>query len=468
MLRKNTSILTQIYALSDLIVMQLVFFLAWWLKFESGWMIFDPPLPKQEYYLWVLLYSAATIGIGFFTNYYAPKRKKKFSFEAMKIVQVHATGLLVLVSILFLYKEVHISREFLAVMLLLNIVLTGLYRYAVKITLKQLREKGYNKQFVLIIGAGSLGKRFYDKLQLQPDLGFEVIGFLDDFQTEHEKQHQHYKPILGGIDELERVLQQELVDEVIIALPLAAHNKYGAIINVCEKAGMRTMIIPDFFDYLPARPHFDHFAGIPLINVRDIPLDDLGNRMLKRTFDIIFSLTAILITLPLLILIFIGVKLTSAGPAIFKQERIGLNRRSFQMYKFRSMKNICQQFSDTGWTTENDPRKTRFGTFLRKTSLDELPQFFNVLFGHMSVVGPRPERPFFVEQFKEEIPKYMVKHHIRPGMTGWAQSNGLRGDTSIEDRITHDIFYIENWTFLFDLKIIWMTIYNGFVNKNAY
>jgi exopolysaccharide biosynthesis polyprenyl glycosylphosphotransferase len=175
-----------------------------------------------------------------------------------------------------------------------------------------------------------------------------------------------------------------------------------------------------------------------------------------------------LITSPLLILIAIGIKFTSSGPIIFKQERVGLGRRKFMIYKFRTMKVVSDDSSNTKWTMENDPRRTKFGTFLRKTSLDELPQFFNVLFGHMSVVGPRPERPYFVEQFKEEIPKYMVKHHIRPGITGWAQSNGLRGDTSIEDRIKHDIFYIENWSFLFDIKIIWKTILNGFFNKNAY
>lgn len=203
-----------------------------------------------------------------------------------------------------------------------------------------------------------------------------------------------------------------------------------------------------------------------MINVRDIPLDIAANRLFKRTFDIVFSLFAIILTSPVMLAVAIGVKLTSRGPIIFKQERVGLNRRTFYMYKFRSMRLLPPGAADTGWTIENDPRRTKFGSFIRKTSLDELPQFFNVLLGHMSVVGPRPERPFFVDQFREEIPKYMVKHHVRPGITGWAQSNGLRGDTSIEERIKHDIFYIENWSLLFDIKIIFLTIRNGF--KNAY
>jgi Undecaprenyl-phosphate glucose phosphotransferase len=425
------------------------------------------PLPKQEYYLWTLLYSIIAIFLGIFVNLYSAKRKKRFSFEVLKLIQVHVFSSLILISLLFIYKEVHISRQFLAVLFAMSVIVTAIYRYIVKIGLRELRKNGFNKQFVLIIGAGSLGRRFYDKVQQQPDLGIEVVGFLDDLLVKHELPNK-YKPIIGVIDHLDNILQSVIIDEVVIALPLAAHDKYGEIIKACEKAGIRTMIIPDFFDILPARPYFDHFAGIPLINVRDIPLDDLGNRMMKRLFDIVFSLIAIIITSPLLLLVAIGVKLTSAGPIIFKQERMGLNRRTFYMYKFRSMRQTNQKIADTGWTTENDTRKTKLGAFLRKTSLDELPQFFNVLFGHMSVVGPRPERPYFVEQFKEEIPKYMVKHHIRPGITGWAQSNGLRGDTSIEDRISLDIFYIENWTFLFDIKIIWLTIYKGFTNKNAY
>ena len=445
-----------------------MFLLSYWLKFKSGWISFEPPLLFRNYILWTFIYAIFAIGISFFISFYSSKRRKQFSFEVLKIIQIHLVSLLMLLSILFIFKEINFSRSYLLLFVINSILLTSFYRYLVKIILKYYREKGYNKQFVLIVGAGSLGKTFYRKLQNYPELGFEVIGFLDDDQEKHESNSKGYKPIIGRVNELEHILEKMLVDEVVIALPLDAHKKYGSIINVCEKFGVKTLIIPDFYDYLPSRPFFDNFAGMPLINVRDIPLDELSNRFFKRAFDIVFSLAAILITLPLLILIAIGVKLTSPGPIIFKQERVGLNRRNFMMYKFRSMRVQTEQSSDTQWTTENDPRKTKFGTFLRKTSLDELPQFFNVLFGHMSVVGPRPERPYFVEQFKEEIPKYMVKHHIRPGITGWAQSNGLRGDTSIEDRIKYDIFYIENWSFLFDIKIIWKTIINGFVNKNAY
>ncbi|GLI09896.1 undecaprenyl-phosphate glucose phosphotransferase [Paenibacillus tyrfis] len=468
MVRQSQGFLSQIYAFTDFICVQLIFLFSWWLKFKSGWIPFDNPLPLHSYALWSLIYGGIAIFLSYSFNFYTPKRRKKFSYELFTIIQVYTISLLILLSFLFIFKELDISRSFLLLFLVNNILAISFYRYILKTSLKRLRQKGYNKQFVLILGAGSIGKRFYRNLLKHPELGYEVVGFLDDFHDCHEVGFENYKPILGRVDELEAILEKTLIDEVIIALPLDAHHKFGKIINTCEKAGVKTLIIPDYFDYLPSKPYFDNFAGIPLINVRDIPLDEFRNRFFKRAFDIAFSLAAILITLPLLILIAIGVKITSPGPIIFKQERVGLNRRNFMMYKFRSMRVQTEQSSDTQWTTENDPRKTKFGTFLRKTSLDELPQFFNVLFGHMSVVGPRPERPYFVEQFKEEIPKYMVKHHIRPGITGWAQSNGLRGDTSIEDRIKYDIFYIENWSFLFDIKIIWKTIINGFVNKNAY
>lgn len=468
MIRKNQRFLTQLYALADFVVIQISFLLAWWLKFESGWIEHTPPLPIETYARWSVIYGVIAIFVGILISFYTPKRKMRFADEILKIVQVHLMSFVILLSMMFFFKQVDISRDYLAIYMIANVMMILLYRYFLKVSLKHFRKKGYNKQFVLILGAGSLGRRFHDNLKQYPELGYEIIGFLDDNQEWDGIQASRYKPVLGNVDQLEEILKDKLIDEVVLALPLDAHSRYAKIIAICEKTGVRTLIIPDFFDYLPARPYFDNFAGMPMINVRDIPLDLSGNRLAKRLFDIVFSLVAICITSPVLLAVAIGVKLTSQGPIFFKQERVGLNRRTFQMYKFRSMKVLPEGTVDTGWTTENDPRRTKFGVFLRKTSLDELPQFFNVLAGHMSVVGPRPERPYYVEQFREEVPKYMVKHHVRPGITGWAQTNGLRGDTSIEDRIKHDLFYIENWSILFDIKNIFKTIVNGFVNKNAY
>lgn len=468
MIRKNQRFLTQLYILADFAVIQISFLMAWWIKFESGLIRYEQPLSVEIYAFWSIVYGAISVFVGILVSLYSPKRKKRFSDEVLKLIQVHFSSLFILFGLMFFVKQVDISRTYLAIYMTFNLMFIMLYRYFLKSSLKQLRKKGFNKQFVLILGAGSLGQKFHDNLRQYPELGYEIVGFLDDHREWTADEKSKYKPILGTVDQLQEILESKLIDEVVLALPLAAHSKYARIIATCEKIGVRTLIIPDFFDYLPARPVFDNFAGMPMINVRDIPLDLAGNRLAKRLFDIIFSSIAIIITSPIMLIIAIGVKLTSKGPVIFKQERVGLNRRKFQMYKFRSMRLLPESLADTRWTTENDPRRTKFGTFLRKTSLDELPQFFNVLAGHMSVVGPRPERPYFVDQFREEVPKYMVKHHVRPGITGYAQAHGLRGDTSIEERIEHDIFYIENWSILMDIKIILKTVVNGFINKNAY
>ncbi|WP_042165708.1 undecaprenyl-phosphate glucose phosphotransferase [Paenibacillus gorillae] len=468
MIRQNQKILTQLYVLSDLLCTLIVFLAAYWLKFHSNLLPYQESAPFSTYLLWGTIYSFAAVVVGFYLQFYAPKRRKRYTMEVLKILQIQTISFLGLLSLFYFTKEVHISREFLGIFFVMNVMVITIYRFMVKKTLSAFRRRGFNKRFVLILGAGSVGRSFYTNLRNHPDLGYEVVGFLDDYQSEHAPELADMKPILGSLSDLQEQLRRHPIDEVIIALPLDAHKKYAEIIEICEHAGVKTLIIPDYFDLLPAKPYFDNFAGIPLINVRDVPLDELSNRMLKRTFDIIFSLIAILITSPIMLLAYIGIKLTSPGPVLFKQERMGLDRKSFYMYKFRSMRISTDKVADTQWTVQNDPRRTRFGSFLRQTSIDELPQFFNVLFGHMSVVGPRPERPFFVNQFKEEIPKYMIKHQIRPGITGWAQTNGLRGDTSIQDRILHDLFYIENWTFLFDLKIIVKTVVKGIVNKNAY
>ncbi|MDQ0244805.1 Undecaprenyl-phosphate glucose phosphotransferase [Bacillus fengqiuensis] len=468
MVRGREQFLTRLYLGVDFLLVQLAFFAAWFYRFEVLHDEMVSHLPLGDYLFWSLVYGVISVTIGYVLGLYTPKRKNKFASELAKVLQTHTFSMFMLLSILFTLKSVDISRKFLFIYFIVVILFVSIYRYIVKQSLRELRKKGYNKQFILIIGAGTLGAKYYDNIERHPEYGLEVIGFLDDLRQEHKADWQHFKPILGTVKELEHLISREIIDEVVIALPLQAYPKYRDIISLCEKAGVRSSIIPDFYDVLPATPHFERFGDLPIINVRDVPLDEVRNKVLKRAFDIAFALIAIILTSPIMFIIAIGVKLTSPGPILFKQERVGLNRRTFYMYKFRSMKHVTGPVSDTGWTVENDPRRTKFGTFLRKTSLDELPQFFNVLKGEMSVVGPRPERPYYVEKFKEEIPKYMIKHHVRPGITGWAQVCGLRGDTSIKDRINHDLFYIENWTILFDIKIIIKTIINGFVNRNAY
>ena len=304
-----------------------------------------------------------------------------------------------------------------AIFYVLNVFLTSVSRIIMRKALRTLRKRGYNLKHILLVGYSRAAEEYIDRILSNPQWGYVVCGILD----EHIPGGTTYKgvKVLGTLGNLEYILTEDLM-------------------------------------------------GLPVINIRYVPLTNTGNMMIKRAMDIVGSLFGIIITSPIMLLSAILVKCSSPGPVIFKQERVGLHNKSFYMYKFRSMAMQTAAEEKKGWTVRNDPRVTGIGKILRRTSIDELPQLFNILKGDMSLVGPRPERPQFVEKFKEEIPRYMVKHQVRPGLTGWAQVNGLRGDSSIKKRIEYDIYYIENWTLGFDIKIILMTFFTGFINKNAY
>ncbi len=350
---------------------------------------------------------------------------------------------------------------------LINTLLMSISRILLRKTLRSMRSKGYNIKKMLIVGYNTLALDFVHKILSNKNLGYTVVGFLSDqFDDANSTAMMNSIPFKGRFDNLEKTMEDESIDEVMVALEYDQYHYLSDIIESCEKSGTKVSIIPFYTKYLPARPYIDEVEGLPVINVRRIPLDNLLNNWFKRLFDFWASLFLIIILLPFLLLITIGVKVTSPGPIIYKQERVGLNKKNFMMYKFRSMKVANDDSDKTAWSTKNDPRKTKFGSFIRKYSIDELLQLFNVLNGTMSLVGPRPEIPYHVYNFKEEIPLYMVKHQVRPGITGWAQVNGFRGDTSIKARIEHDIFYIENWSFLLDIKILIMTVFKGLVSQS--
>ncbi|PAB58264.1 undecaprenyl-phosphate glucose phosphotransferase [Anaeromicrobium sediminis] len=399
-------------------------------------------------------------------NLYSPHRRKSLDSEINSLIKINIIGLGILMSMFYIFKNVHYSRYVLLIFSIINTINSSLERYFIRRTLREIRSKGYNLKHVLIIGAGELGCNFAKKINDNKYLGYNIIGFLDDNKQPGYKVSKSH--ILGSIDELSHIIMKRNIDEIMIALPLGEYGKLGAIISTCEKYGVKAQIIPDYYKYIPAKPYVDVIDDLAIINIRHVPLDFPFNRLIKRILDVILSSIGIIILSPLLITIATGVKLSSPGPILFKQERVGLHRRNFNMYKFRSMKVQTHEDEKVKWTIKEDPRKTKFGSFIRKTSIDELPQLFNVLKGDMSLIGPRPERPYFVEKFREEIPKYMIKHHVRPGITGWAQVNGWRGDTSIKERIKCDLYYIENWNLWLDIKIIFLTIWKGFVNKNAY
>ena len=292
------------------------------------------------------------------------------------------------------------------------------------------------------------------------------MGFLYDLVSDNFEYRGIKK--IGTLSDLAAYLEKTSLDEVAITLNLNEYHKLEQIVAICEKSGVHTKFVPDYYNFISTNPYTEDLDGLPVINIRNVPLTNTMNKLIKRLIDIIGSIIALILFSPIMLIVAILVKKSSPGPIIFAQERIGLGNKPFKMYKFRSMGVQDPKKEAKEWTTKNDVRVTPVGRVIRKTSLDELPQFWNVLKGDMSLIGPRPERPLFVEKFKEEIPRYMIKHQVRPGITGWAQVNGFRGDTSIRSRIEHDLYYIENWSLGLDIKILFLTFFKGFVNKNAY
>ena len=319
---------------------------------------------------------------------------------------------------------------------------------------------------MICVGYSRAAEEYIDRVLANPQWGYVIRGILDD----NVPAGTEYKGIkvLGRIANLNIILPENRLDEIAITLGLSEYYRLEEIVALCEKSGVHTKFIPDYNKIIPTKPYTEDILGLPVINIRYVPLNSTFNALVKRAMDIAGSIVGIIVTSPLMLLMCVIIKLTSPGPLIYKQERVGLHNQTFRMYKFRSMEVQPESEEKKAWTVKNDPRVTPIGKFMRHTSIDELPQLFNILKGNMSLVGPRPERPFFVEKFREEIPRYMVKHQVRPGLTGWAQVNGYRGDTSIRKRIEYDLYYIENWSIGLDIKIIFLTFFKGFINKNAY
>lgn len=319
---------------------------------------------------------------------------------------------------------------------------------------------------VLMVGYSNTAVRYIDKILANPQWGFHIHGILDD----HKERGTQYRgiPVLGSIENLALILPENKLDEIIITLSINEYQNLEEIVKMCEKSGVHTKFVPDYHDIISSKPYTEDFDGIPVINIRHVPLTNPINAFIKRCIDIVGALVSLILFSPVMLIVALLIKFSSKGPILYGQVRIGLHNKEFKMYKFRSMEVQSESKEKKAWTTMNDPRVTPIGKFIRKTSIDELPQLFNVLRGNMSLIGPRPERPFFVEKFKEEIPRYMIKHQVRPGMTGWAQINGYRGDTSISKRIEHDLYYIENWSLGLDIKILFLTVFKGFINRNAY
>ena len=432
----------------------------------------DEGVLKPQVYFMALIFIVPIYLILYASfHLYVPKRIQGRRSELANICKANVIGLMLFTFVLFGLRRFvshlsYFSTKMILAFFAANIILLEAERISIRIFLRSLRTNGYNQKHVLLIGYSRAAEGFIDRVSVNPEWGYHVQGILDD----HRPAGFAYKKVqvLGPTNHLEDFLASNTLDEIAITLSIKEYSNLEQIVAACEKSGVHTKFIPDYNNIIPTIPYMEDLQGLPVIHIRHVPLTGVFNATMKRIVDLAGALFGLIVFSPLMLVTALLIKITSPGPVLFSQERIGLHNRPFKMYKFRSMEVQDPGRERSQWTTPHDPRVTPVGRFIRKTSIDEMPQFFNVLIGNMSLVGPRPERPLFVEKFKEEIPRYMIKHQVRPGLTGWAQVNGYRGDTSITRRIEHDLYYIENWSLGFDFKIMFLTVFKGFINKNAY
>lgn len=454
MIRRNQRQLNRLNVISDALLVFISYMFASWLWL--GVVTKNPNMASLENLrngagVAALLYALWTVIVLGALRVYRVTRFKKLSQELRNVALGNLIAVVSAAALLYLFRLQEFSRGVLGVYYVTVVALMIGKRLALRYTLRYFRAKGYNLKNNLVVGGGQLARRYARVVTEDKTLGVHLAGIIP--------------PKDDWAQWLEAQLHGDGIDEVVLALEPEELGVTVQVIQLCEKSGTKVSVIPFYNDVIPTRANIDNIGSIKLIQLRTTPLDEPFNAALKRAFDIVVSLLGLILLSPLMLVICAAIKLSSPGPALFKQERVGLNKKHFTMLKFRSMR--VNDAQDSAWTTDNDDRRTWIGTLLRKFSLDELPQLWNVLRGDMSLIGPRPEIPFFVEQFRETVPLYMVKNQVRPGMTGWAQVNGYRGDTSIPRRIEHDIWYIENWSFGLDMKILLLTIFGGMINHET-
>ena len=472
MIKDNQKRLNRMHVLLDILVTVVAYALAWFIVISGKVLPLDEGVLKPQVYFMALIFIVPIYLILYASfHLYVPKRIQGRRSELANICKANVIGLMLFTFVLFGLRRFvshlsYFSTKMILAFFAANIILLEAERISIRIFLRSLRTNGYNQKHVLLIGYSRAAEGFIDRVSVNPEWGYHVQGILDD----HRPAGFAYKKVqvLGPTNHLEDFLASNTLDEIAITLSIKEYSNLEQIVAACEKSGVHTKFIPDYNNIIPTIPYMEDLQGLPVIHIRHVPLTGVFNATMKRIVDLAGALFGLIVFSPLMLVTALLIKITSPGPVLFSQERIGLHNRPFKMYKFRSMEVQDPGRERSQWTTPHDPRVTPVGRFIRKTSIDEMPQFFNVLIGNMSLVGPRPERPLFVEKFKEEIPRYMIKHQVRPGLTGWAQVNGYRGDTAITKRIEHDLYYIENWSLGFDFKIMFLTVFKGFINKNAY
>jgi Undecaprenyl-phosphate glucose phosphotransferase len=475
--RQNRALVT-LHILADALLGMVAFALAYYIRFDAGLIPLTKGRPPFGNYLQVMPYIGLLVPLAFQLHGVYRLRRGRSRVDDFFGVFVGTVLAVVLGIVGTLYFQAYyvsdadkdrgvyeISQLVWALFLVLNVALAFASRVVGRELMQRRWRAGIGLKRVLIAGAGELGRLVADRIIEHRELGYVIVGFADDRAV---GDHLGYRglPLLGTIAEVGEILQRERIDQVYVALPLEEHVKMLTIIDQTSREVVDVRVVPDLLQFIAIRARLEDLDGIPMIAINDVPLQGF-NSVLKRLTDIVISAAALAVLAIPMALIAMAVKMTSRGPVFYRQERMGLDGRAFTVYKYRSMHSDAEDVTGPIWAREDDPRATALGRWLRRFDLDELPQFWNVLRGDMSIVGPRPERPYFVEQFKQRIPQYMLRHKVKAGITGWAQVNGWRGNTSLEKRIEYDLYYIENWSVSLDLKIMWLTLLRGF-GKQAY
>ena len=475
MIRQRRQSIAILYLLGDLVATVAAFFTAWLFRFELRVVPLTKDIPELGRYLELLPFVLILWPVVFyFHGLYQNRRGRSRVDEALTVLVAVILASVLLSVVVAWYRPARVpgsreyftySRAFLALFAVADLALVVVVRNALREVLNRLRRAGHNLQHILVVGAGALGREITQKLLGHRELGLEVVGFLDD---DPGKQNASFSgvPVLGTTRDVEQVLAARPVDQVFVALPLEAHRKMLRILQVVSRECVEVKLVPDILQYATLNASLEDVDGTPVINLSQVPLQG-WNSLVKRGMDIALSMLALAVLLPLLPPIALLIWLEDRGPIFYRQERMGLDGKSFMILKFRSMRVNAESSTGPVWAVKDDPRRTRVGGFLRRWSLDELPQLWNVIKGEMSLIGPRPERPAFVREFKHKIPQYMLRHRVKSGITGWAQVHGWRGNTSVKKRIQYDIYYIENWSLKLDMKILWMTVRRG-LKLNAY
>jgi Undecaprenyl-phosphate glucose phosphotransferase len=469
-MKRYTHFAATLLAITDLVSVTAAWAAAFFLRFFVEIIPVTKTYPSFPSYLkfvpivWAAwFFSARLVGL------YRLEMGRPFGLWTKQHLQAATVAVILLTALTFFYREfafARFSRVVMAYFWVLVIVLSGPARGVAQVILRRMRQRGYEVRRILIAGTGEVGRDLCRRMQDRGEFGLEVMGFLSD-RREDVGMTLDGVPVVGQIEDVRKAIRKSLADQLFIALPLDASDRLKRVLEGLGEEAIDIKVVPDFLRYMKLNAGIEDFDGLPVIRLREGPLYG-WNSLVKRAMDVVLSGLALIFLSPLMFLIFLVIKLTSKGPVFYRQERMGLDRVPFQMIKFRSMQDGAENETGAVWASADDPRRTRMGSLLRRMSLDELPQLFNVLKGEMSLVGPRPERPVFVEQFQRSVPGYVLRHKVKAGITGWAQVNGWRGQTSLEKRIECDLYYMEHWSLWFDFKIIWLTLFGGILDRHAY